>query len=77
VFRRLILTVVVIAASVSCRRPAEPPAASLIERTHQTMGTELRVTVSTGDSARADTARVGEGLMAASRRAMKDIDISG
>jgi thiamine biosynthesis lipoprotein len=42
---------------VACRAPA-PASASrhLLERTHQTMGTELRVTASTEDDARAEAA---------------------
>jgi len=43
--------------SISCVRsaPSSPPA-RLIERTHQTMGTELKVSVWTADEARADVA---------------------
>ena len=40
----------------ACRRPATAPAAPPFERTHQTMGTELRVTVYGADDARADAA---------------------
>jgi FAD:protein FMN transferase len=40
----------------ACHRPAPAPVAHLLERAHQTMGTELRVSVWTGDDARADTA---------------------
>jgi thiamine biosynthesis lipoprotein len=44
----------------ACGRPAAPPPSSppshLIERTHQTMGTELRVTVWSADDARVETA---------------------
>ncbi len=47
---------IALSALVACRRPAPLPGPPLIERTHQTMGTELRVTVSTRDTTRADAA---------------------
>jgi len=40
----------------ACQRPAPPPASRLVERVHQTMGTEVRVSVWTAGEARADTA---------------------
>ena len=52
--RKAALAIVVMSAAVSCRRP--PPAAHLVERSHQTMGTDVQVTVSTVDEARAGTA---------------------
>ena len=53
--RRIVIAVLA-SALVSCRRPAATPELPLVERTHQTMGTELRVTVLTPDTARADAA---------------------
>jgi thiamine biosynthesis lipoprotein len=55
---RLIPFVVLAATLVACRRAPQPVSApaSLVERTHQTMGTELRVTVFTTDAARAGAA---------------------
>ena len=49
---------IIAAASLACsRHPSPPPpAAQLIERTHQTMGTEVRVTVWASDVARVETA---------------------
>jgi thiamine biosynthesis lipoprotein len=40
----------------ACHRPAPPPASRIVERVHQTMGTEVRVSVWTADEARAETA---------------------
>jgi thiamine biosynthesis lipoprotein len=50
--------VVVLAASavIACRQPSASPEVPLVEHTHQTMGTEVRVSLSTTDSARAGTA---------------------
>jgi thiamine biosynthesis lipoprotein len=42
--------------ATACHRPAPAPVTHLLERTHQTMGTALRVSVWTGDDARAETA---------------------
>jgi thiamine biosynthesis lipoprotein len=53
---RTVPIAIALSALVACRRPAPPPDLPLLERTHQTMGTELRVTVSTRDTARADAA---------------------
>src|ERR1043166_5397285 len=54
--RRLFLITLAAASLVSCRRAAPPSSAPLIERTHQTMGTELRVTAAAADRMRADAA---------------------
>src|SRR5712691_8810369 len=40
---------------MACRHPAPQPDAHLLEHAHQTMGTEVRVSVWTADEARADT----------------------
>ena len=53
---RTLVVVLAVSAVVACRQPPALPEAPLVERTHQTMGTEVRVTVSTTDSTRADTA---------------------
>ena len=54
---RLLLVAVAASALVSCRRPAAVPSEiPLVERTHKTMGTEVRVTVATRDEAKAGTA---------------------
>src|SRR5262249_12780146 len=42
--------------SVSCARAASSPASHLVERTHQTMGTEVKITAWTADQSRADVA---------------------
>jgi FAD:protein FMN transferase len=42
--------------SASCARAASSPASHLVERTHQTMGTEVKVTAWTADDPRADVA---------------------
>jgi thiamine biosynthesis lipoprotein len=57
--RRLILLALLFATAVSCRRATPPPASSapaLVERSHQTMGTELHVTISAADDARVQAA---------------------
>ena len=52
----MLLIAVAASAVISCRHPAAPANIPLVERTHQTMGTEVRVTVATRDQARADAA---------------------
>ena len=42
--------------AAACHRPVPAPAGRIIEHTHQTMGTELKVSVWTSDEARAETA---------------------
>ena len=44
------------AAVIACRQRSASPEVPLIEHTHQTMGTEVRVSASTTDAARADAA---------------------
>jgi thiamine biosynthesis lipoprotein len=51
--RRVFLLVALLAAACQAKPPADVP---LVERTHQTMGTELHVVASTSDQARAGAA---------------------
>ncbi|PWT86688.1 MAG: FAD:protein FMN transferase [Blastocatellia bacterium] len=51
---RFLITALVALTPIACRTtPAAAPAAALVERTHRTMGSELRVTAWTADEARA------------------------
>src|SRR5438552_2152550 len=53
---RIAPIIIVVSTLAACGRSVWSPAIPLVERTHQTMGTELRVTVSTSDTARAEDA---------------------
>ena len=54
--KRLPAAALALLTLTACRRPAPPPAAHLVDRTHQSMGTEIRVSAWVDDAARADAA---------------------